>query len=168
MCAHLILLAENERDVCDVTLLALAGTPIETDVVEVHDGEAVLDFFLNRPANRHAAPCDLMFLGLALPKLDGLRVLRQLRWLYRDDLSELPPIVILSDSDDEYLIAETYRHGADGFLIKEPSVPRYCQSIQETVRYWLKVNVRPAKHRPVAQNPAVVPGGPIQLTAALP
>jgi CheY-like chemotaxis protein len=94
---------------------------------------------------RPASPCDLVLLGLNLPKLGGLKVLRQLRWLHRDDLSRLPPIVVLSERDGPDIVADAYRHGACGFLSKAMTASHFIESVHDTVRYWLGATTRPAR-----------------------
>lgn len=142
-----ILLAENDREDQELVLLALDDATIDADVVVVSDGESAVDYFVEKAVRHNPAACDLMFLDLALPKLDGLRVLRQLRWLHRNDASELPPIVLLSDSADRDLVTEAYRHGANGFLCKATSYARFAEAVQQTVRYWLAASLHPSLHR---------------------
>jgi len=147
MPTHTILLAENDRDDEELVLLALDDASIDADIVTINDGEAAVDYFVEKAVHHRPASCDLMLLDLALPKLDGLRVLRQLRWLHRNDPSELPPIVVLSDSADQELVTEAYRHGANGFLCKATSYSRFAEAVQQTVRYWLNASLHPALHR---------------------
>jgi DNA-binding NarL/FixJ family response regulator len=161
MCSRTIVLAENDRRDEELILLALENAAADVDVVVLSDGEAVVDFFLRKlkrnrlgglsravagdrwQASCVSHDCDLLLLDLAIPKLNGFKVLWQLRWLHRDDLSALPPIVALSDSDDNPLIAEAYRCGASGFLCTSASVSRFANALRQTVHYWLGATLRP-------------------------
>jgi DNA-binding NarL/FixJ family response regulator len=167
MHTHTILLAENDRDDEELVLLALDEAAVDADVVIVNDGEAAVDYFVEHAIRHHPASCDLMLLDLALPKLDGLRVLRQLRWLHRNDASELPPIVMLSDAADPELVTEAYRHGADGFLCKATSYSRFAEAIQQTVRYWLTASLHPSLHRRTIARLAPLDGAPMEARAVL-
>ena len=167
MRTHTILLAINDRDDEELVLLALNDAIVDADIVTVNNGEAAVDFFVEKAVGRRPASCDLMLLDLALPKLDGLRVLRQLRWLHRSDVSELPPIVILSDSADQDLVTEAYRHGADGFLCKATSYSRFAESVQQTIRYWLAASLHPSLHRRTIAQLASFDGVPMEAKVAL-
>ncbi len=165
MCSRTIVLAESDRHDEDLVILGLEGTDANINIVVLKDGQAVVDYFLPRtrerasgtplaqrnglkvpPIRPHA--CDLLLLELALPKLDGLKVLRQLRWLYRADLSLLPPIVVLGDSDDDEFVTEAYRCGASGYLFKSATVDRFVDALQQTTRYWLHTMPRGVAPQP--------------------
>jgi DNA-binding NarL/FixJ family response regulator len=167
MYTHTILLAENDRDDEELVLLALDDAAIDADVITVNDGESAIDYFVEKAVRQHPAPCDLMLLDLALPKLDGLRVLRQLRWLHRNDASELPPIVMLSDSADHELVTEAYRHGANGFLCKATSYSRFAEAVRQTVRYWLAASLHPSLHRRTVAQLATFDGNTFEARAVL-
>lgn len=142
-----ILLAECDRHDEELIVLALESADIDAGVVVVRDGEAIVDFFLRlqKPRSRwQPSQFDLMLLELTLPKLDGLKVLRQLHWLFRDDLSKLPPIVVMAACHDPTVVSQAYRHGANGFLCKTANGPRFVESVQQTLRYWLTTTLRPA------------------------
>ncbi|MBL8980551.1 MAG: type II/IV secretion system protein [Gemmatimonadetes bacterium] len=85
---------------------ALEGA--EFDVVEVGDGIAALE-----EVDHTAA--DVVVADLALPRLDGISVLRRLR-------TRLPtaslPVVLLSGSDDESMETRAYDAGATDFLVR--------------------------------------------------
>lgn len=143
MCAQKILLAEHDGDQEDLLLLAFEAASIDADVVVLRDGEAVLEYFLPRRTGRAVNTFgDLLLLDRDLPKLEGLTVLRQLQWLHRADLSRLPPIVILSDSDEPSLAASAYHFGASGFLCQRSDVQSYVRAVEQTVRYWLGASPR--------------------------
>lgn len=167
MRTHTILLAENDRDDQELVLLALDEAALDADIVIVNDGESAIDYFVDRAVQHRPASCDLMLLDLALPKLDGLRVLRQLRWLHRNDASELPPIVMLSDSADQELVTEAYRHGANGFLCKATSYARFAEAVRQTVHYWLAASLHPSLHRRTIARLAAFDGGAVEAGVVL-
>lgn len=80
----------------------------EFDVVEVGDGIAALE-----EVDHTAA--DVVVADLALPRLDGISVLRRLR-------TRLPtaslPVVLLAGSDDESMETRAYDAGATDFLVR--------------------------------------------------
>jgi DNA-binding NarL/FixJ family response regulator len=167
MVSRRVVLAEDNAHHEKLELAALEQACPAAEVVVFHDGESVIDYFLSNhighlssvpetsaTGDNHAfqsggsvPPCDLLLLDLTLPRLDGLKVLRQLRWLFREDLAKLPPVVVLSDCDENDVVANAYRFGANGFLCKSTSTSRLVESLQVTAKYWLGVTVRPRLER---------------------
>ncbi len=147
-----IALAESDRDDANLLLSALRHTAPNLNVDLLHNGEAVLQYFFSTDkraaVKQNETACDLLLLNLALPKLDGFKVLRQLQWLYREDLTRLPPVVVLCESDDPEIIANAYRYGAKGFLCKATTVDQLVHSIEDVLHYWLEVTLRPTRERP--------------------
>ena len=86
---------------------------------EAQDGEAGLRVLTEvRP--------DVVLLDLRMPGLDGLGVLRALRAAGRLP----PPTIILTTFDDDALMLEAIRLGAQGFLLKDVSLSRLAEAIR--------------------------------------
>lgn len=151
-----IALAEGDRDDANLLLSALRHAAPNLNVDLLHNGEEVLQYFFSTDkraaAKQMETACDLLLLNLALPKLDGFRVLRQLQWLYREDLKRLPPVVVLCESDDPEIVANAYRYGAKGFLSKSVAVGELVHSIEQVLHYWLEVTLQPRRERPTAKS----------------
>ncbi|GAC1478709.1 MAG: hypothetical protein PVSMB9_01450 [Candidatus Dormibacteria bacterium] len=75
---------------------------------------------------------DIIFLDIRLPKMDGLEVLRKLR---AEDRTRDIPVIILSNYDEEDLVARGLRLGAHEYLIKARTTPT---SLSEGIEDWLK------------------------------
>jgi len=75
---------------------------------------------------------DIIFLDIRLPKMDGLEVLRKLR---AEDKTRDIPVIILSNYDEEDLVARGLRLGAHEYLIKARTTPT---SLSEGIEDWLK------------------------------
>ena len=75
---------------------------------------------------------DIIFLDIRLPKMDGLEVLRKLR--AQEKTREIP-VIILSNYDEEDLVARGLRLGAHEYLIKARTTP---SSLSEGIEDWLK------------------------------
>lgn len=75
---------------------------------------------------------DIIFLDIRLPKMDGLEVLRKLR---AQDRTREIPVIILSNYDEEDLVARGLRLGAHEYLIKARTTPT---SLSEGIEDWLK------------------------------
>src|SRR6202171_2400361 len=75
---------------------------------------------------------DIIFLDIRLPKMDGLEVLRQLR---AQEKTRDIPVIILSNYDQEDLVAGGLRLGAHGSPIKPRTTPPI---LSEGIEDWLK------------------------------
>ena len=75
---------------------------------------------------------DIIFLDIRLPKMDGLEVLRKLR---DQEKTRDIPVIILSNYDEDDLVARGLRLGAHEYLIKARTTPT---SLSEGIEDWLK------------------------------
>ena len=112
----------------DVSVAQMYQLKLELDgyVVDVAgDGIAALE----KARSTHP---DIIFLDIRLPKMDGLEVLRKLR---AQEKTRDIPVIILSNYDEEDLVARGLRLGAHEYLIKARTTPT---SLSEGIEDWLK------------------------------
>ena len=144
-----ILLVEGDPLEVELTLRPLRQLNPGTTIEVARDGEEALDFLLGRGGFRHrlGSPLPrLVLLDLALPKLDGIDVLRGLRGNARTCLA---PVVVLTSSTDPRQLAQCYQLGANSCIQKPVRYEEFCATIQTVSRYWLGFNQPP----PVALQP---------------
>jgi two-component system response regulator len=138
-----ILLVEDNPDDEVLTLRALRKSNIANEVIIAHDGVEALDYlfgtgaYAGRDAQKTPA---VVLLDLKLPKLDGLDVLRRLR---ADSRTALLPVVVLTSSDEEQDIAESYRLGANSYIRKPVDFNHFVEAVQQLGLYWLLLNKLP-------------------------
>ncbi|WNG30931.1 response regulator [Cystobacter fuscus] len=138
-----ILLVEDNPDDVDLTRRAFqrAGLTQPMDVVE--DGVEALDYLFAREAYAHRAreplPA-LVLLDLKLPRLDGHEVLRQIRAHPR---TRFLPVVILTSSDEEKDLVESYSHGCNSYVRKPVSYNEFVEAARQLGVYWLVLNRSP-------------------------
>ena len=118
-----VLLVEDDPAVLEMYRLKLEldGYRVNTAV----DGEDGLN-------KASALTPDIIFLDIRLPKLDGLEVLRRLR---AEDKTRNIPVIILSNYDEEDLVARGLHLGAHEYLIKARTTP---SSLSEGIEDWLR------------------------------
>jgi CheY-like chemotaxis protein/DNA-binding Xre family transcriptional regulator len=111
-----ILLVEDDPRDAEMTMEALKG--ITNWVQAVEDGQAALDFlfcrgqFAYRQSNQRP---QLVLLDLRLPKVDGLEVLRCIKF---DPRTSSIPVVVLTGSDRERDLRTCKRLGAAAYIVK--------------------------------------------------
>ncbi len=106
-----ILVIEDEKDIRELysEMLKEAGYTVISEI----NGVAGLEIAKTQP-------WDLMLLDIMLPGSDGIEVLTKLK---EAGLTENHPIIMLTNLDNEHLIAECFELGADGYLIKAEITP---------------------------------------------
>jgi two-component system response regulator len=147
MDCKVILLVEDNPDDEALTLRAFERSNIMNQVVVVHDGVEALDYLFARGTFADRDPArlpELVLLDLKLPRVDGLEVLRQLR---ADARTRLLPVVVLTSSDEERDIIESYSLGANSYIRKPVDFTQFTEAVRQLGLYWLVLNVNPPRQR---------------------
>jgi two-component system response regulator len=128
-----ILLIEDNPDDEKLTLRAMRQSEVPNIVVVAHDGAEALDFMAG--AKRLPA---LILLDLKLPKVSGLEVLEKIR---NNDRTQGLPVVVLSSSDEERDIQQSYHLGANSYIRKPVDFDEFIDSVRQLGQYWLTINI---------------------------
>jgi CheY-like chemotaxis protein len=138
-----ILLVEDNPEDAEIAIRALRKYGLAERIAHVEDGKLALDYLNGREdfsARDTSRKPKLILLDLKLPRVSGLETLKQLK----SDPDTMPiPVVILTSSTEERDITESYRLGANSYLVKQVDYDKFCESIRLTARYWLGLNQLP-------------------------
>ncbi len=132
-----ILLVEDNSSDEKLALLAFRSCGVVNQIVVQRDGAAALDYLFGEPTAELPA---LVLLDLKLPRLDGFDVLRRIR---ADRRTRLLPVVILTASNEEEDIAQSYSLGANAYVRKPVSFDELIEAARSVCRFWLLLNERP-------------------------
>ena len=138
-----ILVVEDNDNERDSIVAALQETIPYVQIAAVHDGEEALDFLFARGVYRNRAGEDaptMILLDLSMPGADGFSVLGQIRSLERQDSLTLTPVVMFTDSQDNADIKESYRCGANSYVIKPVNFPDFRIAVEKIGQYWMDYN----------------------------
>ena len=82
----------------------------------------------------------MVLLDLKMPKIDGLQVLRELK---QDQRTKSIPVVIMTSSREDRDLVESYKLGANGYVVKPVSFDNFAKAVADIGIYWLLVNQAP-------------------------
>jgi DNA-binding response OmpR family regulator len=82
----------------------------------------------------------VILLDLRLPKVDGLELLRMIR---TNEATKMIPVVIFSSSTRDEDRIESYRLGANSFIVKPIGYDRFVETVTEIGSYWALQNAPP-------------------------
>ncbi|MCX6175573.1 MAG: response regulator [Ignavibacteriales bacterium] len=132
----ILLVEDNPTDV-ELALRALKKSGLANNIFVVNDGEEALDFlycrnkFVNRNPNHSPK---VILLDLKLPKVDGLEVLRTLK---KDEEKKNIPVVVLTSSDQEKDMVESYKFGVNSYIQKPVDFDQFIKAVNQIGYYWL-------------------------------
>ena len=139
---QVILLVEDNPDDEELTIRALERSEIGDRVDVVRDGVEALDYLFQTGSyseSEQGLP-QLILLDLKLPKVDGLEVLRRLRDHPR---TRLAPVVVLTSSNEERDVVQSYLLGANSYIRKPVDFTQFTEAVRQLGTYWLVVNQGP-------------------------
>jgi two-component system response regulator len=138
---RIVLLVEDNPDDVELTIRAFKKSQIGNRVVVVRDGAEALQYLFEVDASgAHQLLPEVVLLDLKLPKVDGLEVLRRVR---ADPRTHLLPVVVLTSSNEERDMVESYRLGANSYVRKPVEFSEFLEASRQLGLYWLVLN-RPA------------------------
>jgi two-component system response regulator len=126
-----ILLAEDNAEDAEMTLRALRRNNLANHVHWVKDGAEALDYLL---ASR---PPKLVLLDIKMPKVDGIEVLRRLK---QNEHTRSIPVVVMTSSNEERDVFESYRLGANSYIVKPVQFEEFMQTVAKIGLYWVLTN----------------------------
>lgn len=136
---EILLVEDNKRD-ADLTLRALKKRNLSNQVVWVKDGEEALEYlFANGRYEERSIKNKpkVVLLDLKMPKVDGLEVLKEIR---TNDITKKIPVVILTSSNEEKDIVQSYEYGVNSYIVKPVNFNKFLDAVADVGLYWLLLN----------------------------
>ena len=132
-----ILLVEDNPDDEALALRALQKNNIGNRVDIARDGAEAVAYLSGKAAEDLP---QVVLLDLKLPKLDGLGVLREIR---ANEVTRLLPVVIMTSSNEERDMVESYSLGANSYIRKPVDFAQFTEAVRQLGLYWLVLNQTP-------------------------
>ncbi len=141
---EIVLVEDNPND-AELIIRSLKKHNLANKVVQLKDGAEALEFLFAHDSRaqkgEHHNP-RVVLLDIKLPKIDGIEVLRRMK---SDSRTREIPVVILTSSNEERDIKETYALGVNSFVTKPIKFEEFAKVVAELGIYWVMVNVPPVR-----------------------
>ncbi|CDG64974.1 MAG: hypothetical protein PWQ15_1140 [Methanobacterium sp.] len=130
-----ILLVEDNPG--DVRLIqeVFKEAEIENQLHVTRDGEEAMQMLHQLENNQNKLP-DLILLDLNLPKKSGGEVLKEIK---ENDKLKCIPVVVLTSSNREEDLVESYKNNANCYITKPLNLDQLINVIREIIDFWLNI-----------------------------
>ncbi len=137
---RILIVDDSQKDV-ELTIAALAEKNLANEVVVAEDGVEALDFLYKRGkfVNEHGDPA-VILLDIKMPRMNGIEVLRHIR---ADEKFKLIPVIMVTSSGEEKDLVESYKLGANSYVVKPIDVVQFLDAIKVLGQYWAVINQPP-------------------------
>jgi CheY-like chemotaxis protein len=132
---QILMVDDNLADV-RLTEEAMSFTKLHNKMFVVNDGEQAIAFLTHQPPYSDAPRPDLILLDLNMPRKNGLEVLEEIR---NDPTLSLIPVVILTTSQQETDILQSYRLHANAYVTKPVDLDQFIQVVRSIEGFWLEI-----------------------------
>ena len=132
-----ILLVEDNAADTSLILNTLKKVNICNGTHVLADGSEILDFLLRKGSYTGQPPLPvevLIFLSLNLTGMHGLDVLRKLK---SDERTRSLPIIIMTSSQEERGVMQSYQLGANACIVKPLDMRKLIEAVAELRLGWL-------------------------------
>lgn len=140
-----ILLVEDNPTDAELTMRALKRKNLINKLVWVKDGAEALDFLFAKGEYSDRNVDDLpklILLDLRMPKVDGLEVLHEIK---ADARTKRIPVVVLTSSEEDRDIVESYKLGVNSYVSKPVEFDEFIDAVSTMGFYWILINKPPSE-----------------------
>lgn len=137
-----ILLAEDNQNDIDLTILALSEYNLANNIEVTNDGVEVIEYlrrqgkFEGRKPGNPAA----ILLDLKMPRMDGIEVLKVIK---NDPVLKVIPVVMVTSSREEKDLVESYSLGVNAYVVKPVDFKQFIDAIKQVGSFWAVLNELP-------------------------
>jgi two-component system, response regulator len=136
----IVLVEENPAEVSQI-LNTVKKANICNRIHVLHVGAQVFDFLFRAGPFKGEPPLPgelLILLALKLPDLHGLEVLRKLK---ADERTKSLAVVILTSSQEEPGVMQSYKMGANACIVKPLDLPKLIEAVAELRLGWMLISL---------------------------
>jgi CheY-like chemotaxis protein len=135
-----ILLVEDSPTDAKLTISALKMAKVANELHHVEDGVMAMEFIRRQGRYADVLRPDLILLDLNLPRKDGREVLEELK---AEPAYASIPVIVLTTSNAEKDIFQSYKLHANCYVTKPVNFERFLECVRSIEQFWLSVVVLP-------------------------
>jgi len=140
-----ILLAEDDPDDRLFTRRALSESRVATRLTTVENGEELLRYLRREDGESGAPRPDLILLDLNMPRMDGREALREMK---QDPKLRRIPVVVLTTSEADQDVLQSYDLGVNAFMTKPVTFNELADAMDSLGAFWFDFVTLPSEHDP--------------------
>jgi two-component system, response regulator len=138
-----ILLVEDNALDAEMSMRALKNGGLANRLLWVKDGQQALDYLFRHGdySQRQGDYPRLVLLDLKMPRVDGIEVLKAIK---ADERTKRIPVVVMTSSQEERDVAQTYDLGVNSYVVKPVDFNAFTDLARQAGYYWLAINRTPS------------------------
>jgi len=138
---RILIVDDSPKDV-ELTIEALSEKNLANEVVVAEDGVEALDYLnrRNKFADFDNGNPVVILLDIKMPRMDGIELLRIIR---ADPMFKLIPVIMVTSSREERDLVESYKLGANSYVVKPVDIFQFIDAIKTLGQYWAIINEPP-------------------------
>ena len=140
---RILIVDDSTKDV-ELTIAALAEKKLANEVVVAEDGVEAIDYLHRRGkfANYDNGNPAVILLDIKMPRMNGIEVLKYIR---SEPKFKLIPVIMVTSSAEERDLVESYKLGANSYVVKPVDIVQFIDAISSLGQYWAIINQAPPK-----------------------
>jgi CheY-like chemotaxis protein len=137
-----ILIVDDSPKDIELVIAALSEINLVNEVAIAEDGEEALDYLNRRSkfAERGSGNPAVILLDIKMPKLNGIEVLKYIR---SNPEFKMIPVIMVTSSGEERDLVESYRLGANAYVVKPVDIVQFIEAIKILGQFWAVINKQP-------------------------
>ena len=138
-----ILIVDDDHNDVELCITALAEKNLANEVVVAEDGVEALDYLYKRGrySDFDKGNPAVILLDIKMPRMNGIEVLKIIR---SDPEFKLIPVIMVTSSREERDLVESYKLGANSYVVKPVDFIQFINAIKVLGQYWAVVNQPPS------------------------
>ncbi|MFX0061960.1 MAG: response regulator [Candidatus Hermodarchaeota archaeon] len=110
---------------------------VPNKLIVVSTGEEALSFLKDEKTEK---PC-LILLDLNMPRMNGLELLKIIK---QDEVLKTIPVVVLTSSNEERDIIESFNWSVAGYMVKPAEYVKFVEVLRTITLYWMLSELPPS------------------------
>ena len=140
---EILLIEDNEGDIL-LTAKAFEEAKINNELRVCRNGQEGLDYLFRRGKYVDAILPDIILLDLNMPGISGQEVLEKIK---NTEVINTIPVVILTTSESEKDIQESYQLHANSYIKKPVNFEQFVHIVKQIQSYWFTIVKFPTRDR---------------------